>query len=247
MVETGEIVDVIEEMNILSSVLREAGRKALQLFADRDGRTVETKSLGDFVSDADCRVELLIKNQIQENFPSEAVVGEEFGGKAGEVYWIVDPIDGTSNFLSGLPFWCISIARISKGVPELGGVYAPALDIMALGGPSYGFEMSGMLTGNSYRQAPCFGVGRNSNWEKWERHQFEEEVEAQGKNVVSYGSCALSLMFVSMGMLSGYREDNLGGLWDCAGGVALCRASGIPAWFEVNADGSVNVSAGSVR
>ena len=233
-----------QDIETVMAILDGAGNHALAMFERVDKRRIREKSPGDFVSDADQSLERVLCEQLTLAFPDDGLSGEEFGGKPAGAYWTIDPIDGTSNFLSGLPLWCISIARMEGDLPRLGGIHAPALGLAAAGGPGIGFAIRGttVLPGRQFR--PCFGVGRNSKWNGTERGLLEDVIESRGFNIVSLGSCAISLLFVALRRLSGYLEVGCDGIWDCAGGVALCRANGIPAEFRIARDSTVDVEAG---
>ncbi len=126
----------------LEDVTREAGGVALALF----GR-VETERKGDsIVSEADRAAERLILSRIQAAYPGEYILAEESGVSGAEPigddtrWWAVDPIDGTLAYLSNLPFWAVSVARMCGGRTEGGAVYVPALGEMysaVSGGPAH--------------------------------------------------------------------------------------------------------------
>ena len=233
------------ELTLLSSILEEAGAEALAFFNRLGARKVDTKAPGDFVSDADRAVEVTLRRLLGRDFPGIDVLGEEYGGEVGARYWAVDPIDGTSNFLSGLPFWTISVGLVEAGQPVMGGVIAPAQGLMALG--SAGVLREAGLTPDSRPESPpCIGIGRNPRWPSADRHAVEAAIEAAGFGPRLLGSCALALMLVATGHLAGYVEPRVGGMWDCAGGLALCRAAGVPFRYRAHPDGTVDVAAGGV-
>ena len=89
---------------------------------------VEQKGHQDYVSEADRNIEVMIRDKIFEAFPDDVVLGEELGGQTGDSLWVVDPIDGTSNFVRGQNFWCVSISYLRDGKPVVGVIYAPATD-----------------------------------------------------------------------------------------------------------------------
>ena len=233
-----------EDIKTVMAILDASGKRALAMSEQIDKRRVREKSPGDFVSDADQALERALCKQLALAFPDDGLSGEEFGGNPTGTYWTIDPIDGTSNFLSGLPLWCISIARMKGDLPRLGGVHAPALGLTAVGGPGIGFAVRGATVLASTQVQPCFGVGRNANWNGTDRAVLENVIESRGFNIVSLGSCAISLLFVALGRLSGYLEVGCEGIWDCAGGIALCRANGISAEFRIAGDSTVDVEAG---
>ena len=90
------------------------------------------------------------------------------------------------------------------------------------------------------------GIGRNPRWPAADRHAVEAAIEAASLGPRLFGSCALSLMLVATGRLKGYIEPRVGGLWDCAAGLALCRVAGLPTSFRLHPDGTVDVLAGKV-
>jgi len=115
-------------LHLAEEVARAGGAKALEYFHQRDSLVVETKyDLQDVVSRADREVEQMIDQQIRVHFPDDGFLGEEYGlqeGRSGYT-WVVDPIDGTSPFLNGMPNWCVSVALLHEGVPVIGVIYAP--------------------------------------------------------------------------------------------------------------------------
>lgn len=232
-------------LDLLSSILEEAGAEALAFFNRLGARKVDTKAPDDFVSDADRAVEVTLRRLLERDFPGCDVLGEEYGGEVGARYWAVDPIDGTSNFLSGLPFWTISLGLIEDGQPVLGGVIAPVMGMMAVGGAG-DLREAGLSLDSRPAASPCIGMGRNTRWPLAERHATEALIVEAGLAPRILGSCALALMLVATGRLAGYIEPRVGGMWDCAGGLALCRAAGVPFRYRAHPDGTVDVAAGGV-
>jgi len=97
------------------AIVREAGGVALRHFRARDTLTVEQKGPQDLVSRADRESEATIRARLAVAFPDDSVLGEEGGGVEAERLWVVDPIDGTANFLKGLPYWCVALAFVADG------------------------------------------------------------------------------------------------------------------------------------
>lgn len=234
------------DLTHLSAILTEAGTRALDCFDTLGDRTVEAKAPGDLVSDADRAVEATLRRLLTRHFPDCGILGEELGGTPSGRFWAVDPIDGTANFLSGLPFWTISLGLMDDGQPVAGGILAPALGLMAVGDASGRLRETGLAPGSRAADPPCIGIGRNPRWPAADRHAVEASIEAAGLAPRLFGSCALSLMLVATGRLKGYIEPRVGGLWDCAAGLALCRAAGLPTVFKLHPDGTVDVLAGDV-
>jgi len=167
-------------LDTLSSILVEAGAQALGFFDSRAARQVTAKAPLDLVSDADREVEATIRRLLARHFPGDGILGEELGGSATGRFWAVDPIDGTANFLSGLPFWAISLGLMDHGEPLAGGIFAPALGLMAVGEARGVLRETGLGPGSRATDPPCIGLGRNPRWPAADRHAVEAAVEAAG-------------------------------------------------------------------
>ena len=114
-------------------LVEEASRLALGYFGRKDSLGVSMKGAQDWLTVADGAVEAFLRERLAVLFPNDAVIGEEGGGEASDAVWIIDPIDGTSNFARGDRTWCISIGLLLNGVPEIGIISAPALGEVYLG------------------------------------------------------------------------------------------------------------------
>src|SRR5690242_13165782 len=110
-----------------TAVIRQAGELAAGYFSRRADLVRETKGPQDFVSIADRAVEEMIRTRLAAAFPTDGFLGGESGGTPGEHCWVVDPIDGTNNFLRGLPLWGVSIAYTIAGEPVIGLIYLPCV------------------------------------------------------------------------------------------------------------------------
>ncbi len=123
--------ELARRFDVAVAVAREAGQLALDHFRNLDALEVEQKGHQDLVSRADREVEALIRRRLMEAFPGDAFLGEEDGliGAPGDGgTWAVDPIDGTSSFLAGIPAWCVSIAFAVGGEVEIGVINEPVTD-----------------------------------------------------------------------------------------------------------------------
>jgi myo-inositol-1(or 4)-monophosphatase len=206
---------------------------ALDFFKCRGDLIRENKSSTDFVSEADRAVERCIRSQIAKVYPDDLVVGEELGGEKGSAYWLIDPIDGTSNFLSGLPLWAISIAYVEDGRPTLGAVSIPLLSRCLVGGLGHPLQDIGRSQATAGTSL-VFGIGKNEHWPTDRRDQIEALLHPNGLTALTLGSCATSLALVASGELAGYAEGHVG-FWDIAAGVALCEAANVPVSFAATA------------
>ncbi len=222
-----------QRFETLAKVATRAEKLALEFFSRRSELLRLNKSHTDFVTEADRAVENCIRSAIAEFYPDDTVVGEEMGGEITSSYWLVDPIDGTSNFLSGLPLWSISIAYIEDHHPVLGAVSMPMLGRCLLGGRGFDLQEIRGQTINAGGASLVFGIGRNEHWARDRRDLIEDCIKSEGLTGVSLGSCATSLALAASGELAGYAEGNVG-FWDIAAGIALCEAAQVPISFFAN-------------
>ena len=128
-----------DDLELAAELVRDAGRLAARML--RNGLdTYRKSSVSDVVSAADHAAEQLVVSRLRTARPADGVVGEEGTDHPGERTWFIDPVDGTYNFLSGLPFWCSAIALAERSGPDaawtpvLGAVYHPFADELWLGG-----------------------------------------------------------------------------------------------------------------
>lgn len=222
------------------AVSDEVARFCLAEFRRAMSPRFEEKSPRDYISVVDQAAEDLTRQRLRTAFPDVPILGEERGGTRGPRYWCIDPIDGTTNFLSGLPIWGVSIGMIVEGEPVLGAINAPALEIAIAGQCG----LTAARTGDRRNFGKLVAVGRNPSWETSERQRCEMALETAGYTVVSLGSTAVSLALVAQGDLAGYHEHRIY-IWDCAAGMAICRAAGIPIRLGEVDDGlQLDVAAG---
>ncbi|MDQ6851255.1 MAG: inositol monophosphatase [Actinomycetota bacterium] len=124
---------MMDDLALAASLVRDAGVLAARML--RDGlRTEHKTSVSDVVSAADLAAEELIVSRLRAERPNDGVIGEEGTSSPGQRTWFVDPVDGTYNFLSGLPFWCSALALTDPDGLVLGAVYQPVTDELWLGG-----------------------------------------------------------------------------------------------------------------
>ncbi|MBW6495359.1 MAG: inositol monophosphatase, partial [Burkholderiaceae bacterium] len=120
--------DLAERCRLAQEITREAGALAKAAFLNRGSLTVKSKGTQDWVSNIDLEVEDLIRARLNEFHPDEQILGEEHGGAAGVAgngMWVVDPIDGTTCFLLGLPQWCVVLCYVINGAPLVAAIYNP--------------------------------------------------------------------------------------------------------------------------
>lgn len=209
-------------------VVRAAGAMALGYFRNRDSLTVEHKGRQDLVSVADRAVEDHIRAELGRFFPDDAFLGEEGGGGEAPLLWVIDPIDGTFNFLRGIPCWCVTVAFVVDGVTELGITYDPVLDELFAARRGHGATRNGTPIKVSGRTDPTESVVGLTYSFKTERRPYidmMDRVIAQGCEHRRLGSTAVKLCYVADGRLDALVTLRCNS-WDCLGGLLMVSESG---------------------
>ncbi len=211
-------------------VARQAGALALGYFRDLGALSVEQKGHQDLVSEADRAVETLIREEIGRLFPNDSVLGEEQGlsdGKSGFV-WVCDPIDGTANFVAGIPQWCVSIAVAKKDAVVIGVIYDPCADDMVSAVRGQGLHRNGQplprLSPGRITEGSV-GVGLSNRIDFRTTTAIIDRLLAQGGMFFRNASGALMLSYVATGRLIGYIEPHMNA-WDCLAGLLLVEEAG---------------------
>ncbi len=189
----------------------------------------EKGARGDLVTAADRASERLIVERLQAAFPGSAILGEEDGERAGDTgeRWIVDPLDGTTNYLHGYPLYCVSIAYERDGDVLAGAIYAPALDATFAGARGRGATCDGKPIAVSQPEAVadamvCTGF-KPADYDRNGEHFAHLSRVAQA--VRRDGSAALDLAFVANGTFDAFWEFDLK-IWDVAAGALIVREAG---------------------
>jgi myo-inositol-1(or 4)-monophosphatase len=209
-----------------------AGRIQRRYF--RSGIAIEKKGPVDLVTAADRAVEAEFRTLIAARFPAHAVLGEEAPAAAGGAEplhrWIIDPIDGTTNFAHGLALFCVSIALEIAGRIELGVVYDPIADELFTAERGEGARLNGVRLAVSDRRALIDGV-LCTGFPYTVVDDLAQQVELFGaflgraRAVRRLGSAAIDLCYVAAGRLDGFWEDRLH-TWDIAAGALIVAEAG---------------------
>lgn len=224
--------DITGRFLAAQAIAGEAGRLARRFLAEPDRLQVELKGPQDFVSAADRAVERLVARRLASAFPSDAVLGEEIhvdgAARAGDALWVVDPIDGTANFVQGRPDWCVSIGLLWKGRPTIGVVHHPPADELYAAAAGHGATCNGSAIRVSDRRSlvgAMIGLDYSSRTPPAAHSAQIEAVLACGGEYRRNGSTALSLAHVASGRLDGFVELHLYA-WDVVAGIVLIREAG---------------------
>ncbi|ALN75188.1 inositol monophosphatase [Aureimonas sp. AU20] len=248
--------DAIARRHALAeAIAQESGRIASAYFRDPARLTIDTKLNGqDVVSIADKEVETLLRRRIADAFPDDAVLGEEYGLQAGTsgFTWVMDPIDGTSPFVFGIPAWCVSIAVMAEERIVAGVIFAPETAELFSARRGGGATLNGRpmrVAQDSSLQSGVLGLGANHRVPSAVISRFVGKLLDEGGMFIRNGSGALSLAYVAAGRLAAYWEPHMNA-WDCFAGFLLIEEAGgwivDPAtWADLSSGGVV--LAGSPR
>lgn len=218
-------------VNIAVRAARSAGNIIVR-YADRLDRVrVEEKGPNDFVSDVDRMAEQEIRGVLHKAYPEHAVIGEESGGtEDADCVWIIDPLDGTRNFLHGFPHWAVSIAMKHRGVLEVGVIYDPLRQELFTAKRGAGATLENRrIRVNPLRgiEGALLGTGF-----PFRQPEHREAYLAMFGSVFMHvgdlrraGSAALDLAYVACGRLDGFWEVGLKE-WDIAAGALLVQEAG---------------------
>ncbi len=218
--------------NIAVRAARKAGQYLVREFEEYKSIRAERKGRNDFVSKADKKAEQMIIDVVREAYPNHAILAEESGHHAADsdVQWIIDPIDGTTNFVRKFPHFAISIAVKVKGRIEHGVIFDPVRDELFVASRGDGATLNDkrirvadlrsledtlLATGFPFRDEAMIGTFMQSF----------EALMRQCSDVRRAGSAALDLAYVAAGRVDGFWEYGLS-QWDIAAGQLIVREAG---------------------
>jgi myo-inositol-1(or 4)-monophosphatase len=227
-------------VTVMANAAQKAAKRLLRDFAEVEQLQVSIKGPSDFVSQADIRAEQTLKEELNKARPGYAFLMEESGASGSDNWawrWVVDPLDGTTNFLHGIPHWAISIGlerRLPDGTSELaaGLIYAPAADEMfwaEKGGGAFVNEKRMRVSARREMSEAVFATGvpfRAASAAR--RNAFSRtlvKVMPQVAGVRRFGAAALDLAWVAAGRYDGYWELGIQ-TWDMAAGLLMVREAG---------------------
>jgi myo-inositol-1(or 4)-monophosphatase len=220
-------------VNVMEAAARKAARGLVRDFGEVEQLQVSKKGPADFVTAADIRAEQVLRRELGRARPRFGFLLEEAGEAPGEDEhnrWVVDPLDGTSNFMHGLPHFAISIAHERDGEVLAGVVYEPVHDELFWAEKGIGAYLNDRrirVSGRSALDQCLFATGLPYKGHDPEPKYFAtlEAVLAEAAGVRRFGSAALDLAYVAAGRYDGFWEFGLS-RWDIAAGILLVREAG---------------------
>lgn len=220
-------------LNVMIKAARKAGRSLVKDFREVENLQVSMKGAGDFVSKADLAAEAIIKEELLGARPTYGWLAEEGGaidGKDPTRRWIVDPLDGTTNFLHGLPHWAVSIALEHKGDIVAGVIFDAAKDEMFIAEKGAGAWMNDTrlrVSGRHRMIESIFSTGLpfGGRSDLPETLQDLARVLPGCAGVRRWGAASLDMAYVAAGRYDGFWERRLNA-WDMAAGIVILREAG---------------------
>lgn len=211
-------------------VVREAGQIALERYRRRDSLTIERKGRQDFVSEADKACEEFVAGALLKAFPEDAFLGEEGGlqNAGGAATWVIDPIDGTSNFIAGIPVWCVSLGLVIGGKSALGVIYNPVTDELYTAQAGDGAFLNGRrirVSGAQRLDEARIGIGFSYRRPVQDHIRAVQACLDASCEYARFGSGALGMAFAADGRMDGYYEAHINP-WDIAAGLVLVTEAG---------------------
>lgn len=220
-------------LNTAVSAARAAGDFIMRHYQQADQLKVKTKQASDFVSEVDRAAEAIIIDRLRNAYPHHAILAEESGEQGDPsqgIQWIIDPLDGTTNFLHRFPQFAVSIAARDRGELEIGVVYNPFTQELFTAKRGSGAQLDGRkirVSQTSKLENSLIGTGlpfrREEAIEKY--LPLLQEVMLNTAGVRRPGAASLDLAFLAAGRLDGFWELGLKP-WDMAAGALLIREAG---------------------
>ena len=229
-------------INLITRACMKASRSLIRDFGEIENLQVSSKGPGDFVSSADKRTEKIIMEELQRAHPEYGIITEETGiiNKLNtKNRWIIDPIDGTMNFLNGVPQFAISIGYEEDNEIKCGVIFNPITNEMFCAEKGNGAYLnnSRIRVSNKKRIKDALIVtGGPKGSSKIKDKIFSEYINVSNNvsNIRKFGSAALDMAYVACGRFDGYWQRELN-YWDIAAGIVIVKeAGGFVDFFEDN-------------
>jgi len=222
-------------LNIALRAARSAGELIVRSTDRLDAISVNEKDAKDYVTEIDRAAEQSIVNALRKAYPTHGILGEEGGllegsGEGADYLWIIDPLDGTSNYLRGFPHYCVSIALVENGEPIDAVIFDPLRNELFTASKGNGAVLNDRRLRVSDRK-DLEGTMIHTGFAPRERSRASSQLKTvdtllvQAEDVRRTGSAALDLAYVACGRADAYFEAGVKA-WDIAAGVLLVREAG---------------------
>ena len=220
-------------INVMVKACRKASKTIIRDFGEIENLQVSLKGPGDFVTASDKKVEKILINELQKARPSYSILSEEIGqiNNDKSFKWIIDPIDGTANFLHGIPHFAISIGLEHDDEIICGIVYDPIKDEMFVAEKGNGSYLNNqrMRVSSRSKLKDCIVFTGGPKFESKSRELTIEEYKKFSSKILipirKLGSASLDMAYVAAGRCDGFWQRNLN-YWDIAAGIILVKEAG---------------------
>ena len=217
-------------INIFEKAAKKAGKLLIRDFGEVENLQIHSKSIGDFVTNADLKVEKNLLETLKYYYPNYTYISEEFGElKGDENIIVIDPIDGTSNFIHGIPHVSIVIAKILNDEVTDGIIYNPILNEFFWSSKGKGAWCNNrrLRVSNRSLLSECLiGTGLPFGNSIYKNYLSEiDEILRATAGIRRLGSAGLDLAYVAGGKLDGFWEKDIN-LWDISAGILLVKEAG---------------------
>jgi len=217
-------------INIFEKAAKKAGKILVRDFGEIENLQIQSKGVGDFVTNADLKIEKVLINTLKYYYPDASFLTEEQGSiKGSDETIVIDPIDGTSNFIHGIPFVAIIIGRILNEEITDGIIYNPILNdfFWASKGKGAWYNNKRLRVSKRNILSNCI-IGTGLPFGNRIYEKYLNEIDSVSRNIAGLrrlGSAGIDLAYVAAGKLDGFWEKNLN-IWDVVSGVLLIREAG---------------------
>ncbi len=223
-------MDLTTRAETVARIARDAGALALDYFRQQDSLVIDRKGHQDFVSQADRDVELNVRAALDKAFPDDSIVGEEHAPTQGSsgFTWVIDPIDGTTCFLLGLPQWCVVLSYVIDSKPVVAVIYHAMGDEMFSATQAGGTRVNDTpvrVADSTSVTEGLIAVGAAQVAEPNKSAQFISQLVQSGGMYMRIGACALALCYVASGRLLAAFEPWVSP-WDDLAGMLLVQEAG---------------------
>ena len=218
----------MDDETLATTLVREAGELAAAMLAEGLETRYKT-SVSDVVSAADHAAEELVVRRLDEERPDDGLVGEEGSARPGERTWFIDPVDGTYNFLCGIPYWCSAVGLVDAEGPVLGAVYYPAQDQLWIGGRDLPTTLNGepvpVIGDMALAEVSVATYFHPRRLRDADQVASWRAAVSAAATVRMFGSASIDLAGVASGRLGVFLQANLHP-WDWYPGAALVSGAG---------------------